>query len=219
MRVDLWRPEKEIVNLVAEILYKSRSLLFGDFKLSSGGRSPYYIDLGVLPSKPRYFKVLTSLMTYKLEEVGEPQYIAGVPVRGLCIALAIAYEKGIPFIIVRERNKDHGTGKIIEGDIEEGASVAVIDDVATTGASISRTIDILEAHGLKVKYASAVIDREELASKVLEERGVPFYPLVKITQVVETMLMKGYISKGERGKILNYLNLRKVEIKREVKTK
>ncbi len=214
----MWRPEKEITDLIADILYKSGSLLFGEFKLSSGKKSPYYIDLGVLPSKPRYFKVLVSLMSYKLEEVGVPQYVAGVPVRGLCVALAIAYDKGLPFIIVRDKNKDHGTCKLIEGDFTEGSSVAVIDDVATTGASISKTIDVLEAHGLRIKYASAVIDREELASEVLKRRGVPFYPLVRIRNVVEVMFRKGYISQSEKEKIMGYLNKKRNSEELLVKT-
>ncbi len=129
----------EFVKEFAVFLYKKGALKFGDFTLSSGKKSSYYIDLRLVPSFPHQFRrMVKSLQSQISEEIGLDNFdsYASIPTSGLIIASALAIETVKPLIYVRTKPKDYGTSKSVEGNLEKDLKVLLIDDVATTGGSV-----------------------------------------------------------------------------------
>jgi orotate phosphoribosyltransferase len=134
-------PPKDFVFQFASFLLKSNSLRFGVFTLASGKQSAYYIDLRVLSSFPGYFRLgISALKDMVAEKVGRFDTFASVPTSGLVFGSALAYEMNKPFIYVRKEPKAYGTNKMIEGFLEPGSKVISVDDVATTGPSLSSAV-------------------------------------------------------------------------------
>jgi orotate phosphoribosyltransferase len=97
--------------------------------------------------------------------------------------LAMASSSGRPTLrgfLVRKQAKTHGTGKLVEGPLQPGSTVAIVDDVATTGGSSLQAIGAVESLGCKVALAAVVLDRLEGAARTFEDRGIPFLPLLTI---------------------------------------
>ena len=87
--------------------------------------------------------------------------------------------------MIRKEKKDHGTGKLIEGDLNAGDRVLVVEDVITTAGSSIKAIGTLREAGAEVKYVISVIDREGGGAENLAEAGVDFRPLVKASELVK----------------------------------
>jgi orotate phosphoribosyltransferase len=97
------------------------------------------------------------------------------------LALALEYDRGdLRGFLVRKQTKGHGTGNLVEGPLEAGSTVAIVDDVATTGGSSLLAVDAVEAMGCKVAVVIAVLDRLEGASANFEARGLAFQSLLTI---------------------------------------
>ena len=178
---------REYVAIVAKALLEAKGLLIGEFTLSSGKKSFYYLDLGTLLSKPELLDLISNLVCVEVKRRGVPDYIVGVPYRGLPIAICTSLKLNIPCLMVRKERKEHGTKKAIEGVFKEGCA-AIIDDVATTGGSIAKTVDLLRGEGLEVSYALVVVDRMEGARDLLKEKGVELYSLVDIIELADYLL-------------------------------
>ena len=155
---------------------------FGEFRLSSGEYSPYYLDLRVVPSRPRLFKWVVTLMRGLVEGVDA---VVGVATGGLPYAAALAYELGIPMGYVRREAKHHGTSRIVEGEVS--GRVAVVDDVATTGESLAVAIEAVRAVGAEPVKAVVVVDREQCASRRLAQLGVTLERLFTARQLLEAL--------------------------------
>lgn len=168
---------------VADILKRIGAVQIGEFILSSGRMSRVYVDLRKLPSYPQAFKEVTQAMARVASRLNF-DFICGIAVGGLPLATAVAYEMEKRLIYVRKEKKEHGTGKIIEGDFEPGAKVLVLDDVATTGASILHAVKVLRSVGLVVEESLVVVDRLEGAREALYEAGVRLYALVTLKDLL-----------------------------------
>jgi orotate phosphoribosyltransferase len=104
------------------------------------------------------------------------------PIVGAVLALAgdSGQAPGLKGFLVRKQAKEHGTGKLVEGPLAAGATVAILDDVATTGGSSLQAVDAIQSMGCKVACVIAVLDRLEGAEGVFAARNIPFHPLVTI---------------------------------------
>ena len=169
---------------VREIATEVGALLFGDFTLTSGKKSSYYFDGKKLTLSPQgaYWvgkAIFEELAKMSVDAVG------GVAVGGYPIATAVAvvsYLEGkpIPSFMVREVAKEHGTKKQIEGHLKGGFRVAIVEDVVTTGGSVFKTIDAVEAANCKVVKVIAILDRHEGGSDMLKEKGYDFTAILNI---------------------------------------
>jgi orotate phosphoribosyltransferase len=164
-------------------LHESNAIKFGNFRLSSGKESAYYVDLRLVSSFPHQFRnMVKSLQNLISEKIGLDSfdYIASVPTSGLVIASALAIETVKPLIYIRQKPKDYGTGNLIEGKISEGSRVVLIDDVGTTGHSLLSAIKALKEAKIIVESAFVIINRLEGARKNLEAEKVRLYEITDI---------------------------------------
>ena len=129
----------EFVKEFATFLHKNDIIKFGSFTLASGKNSSYYIDLRLVPSYPHQFrKMIKNLQNLIIEKTGLGNFdsLASVPTGGLLVTSALAIEVVKPLIYVRNRPKEYGTTKSIEGKTSAGMKVVMVDDVVTTGTSV-----------------------------------------------------------------------------------
>ena len=187
----------ESVKEFAIFLFKNNIIKFGNFTLSSGKKSSYYIDLRLVPSFPHQFrKMIKNLQKLIIEKIGLDNFdsLVSIPTGGLIIGSALAIETVKPLIYVRNKPKDHGTTKSLEGKILSGMQVMMIDDVATTGTSILNGIKELKAEGLSISNACVIINRLEGADKILNSVGVILHQLTDILEITETLFQEKLIS-------------------------
>ena len=196
----------EIVSELATFLLRSNALQFGVFKLSSGKDSPYYIDLRMVPSFPKHFRMTVLGLKDKLSKIDlDFDCIASVPTSGLIFASALAYETLKPLVYVRKESKSHGTGKLVEGFLKPGSKVLLIDDVATTGISIGNAAKIIRANGGIVEYVISIMNRLEGADEKLSEMKINLVSLVTINEVVNVLYKQGLIDENTLESVLKQL--------------
>lgn len=170
----------------AIFLQESGAIKFGNFKLSSGKESAYYVDLRLVPSFPHQFrKMVKSLQNLISEKIGLDSfdYIASVPTSGLVIASALAIETVKPLIYIRQKPKDYGTSSLIEGKIPEGSRVVLVDDVGTTGHSLLNAIKALKDAKIIIDSAFVIVNRLEGAKENLEAEKVKMYEITDILEI------------------------------------
>ena len=187
----------EFVKEFAIFLFKNNIIKFGNFTLSSGKKSSYYIDLRLVPSFPHQFrKMIKNLQKLIIEKIGLDNFdsLVSIPTGGLIIGSALAIETVKPLIYVRNKPKDHGTTKSLEGKILSGMQVMMIDDVATTGTSILNGIKELKAEGLSISNACVIINRLEGADKILNSVGVTLHQLTDILEITEILFQEKLVS-------------------------
>jgi orotate phosphoribosyltransferase len=167
-------------------LLRRDALKLGTFTLASGRSSHYYVDgRKVTLSADGAALIGAGVLELLLKEVAIDS-IGGLtlgadPIVGATLALApSAGLSRLTGFLVRKEAKGHGTGKLIEGPLEPGSKVAVVDDVATTGGSSLQAVQAVEAMGCKVVVVIAVLDRLEGAAAAFAARGLPFRALVTI---------------------------------------
>lgn len=158
------------------------ALKFGDFTLASGAKSSYYFDGRRLSLDPHGAHLLGNIFLDILIPLGV-QAIGGPTVGADPIVAAVAlssYQRGTPVsgFIVRSQQKRYGTQQKVEGPLKPDSIVAIVDDVCTTGGSIFKAIDAVEAMGCKVAIVLAVLDRARGGAAALREKGYTFDALL-----------------------------------------
>ena len=187
-------------------LYSYGVIMLGSFKLTSGLESPYYIDLKRIYSNPDLFRRVIDAYIETLGKYGvEFDVVAGVETGGIPIAAVIAYKLSKPMVYVRSRKKSFGTGRVVEGSVEEGARVLVVDDVATTGGSLAHAAESIRGVGGDVVGAIVFVDRLQGAVRRLSELGVRFYSVYRIDEIIEILYGSGLIDRGRYEAILGYI--------------
>ena len=196
----------EFVKEFATFLHKNDIIKFGDFTLASGKDSSYYIDLRLVPSFPHEFrKMIKNLQNLVIEKIGLDNFdsLASVPTGGLVVTSALAIEIVKPLIYVRNKPKEHGTTKSIEGKISAGMKVVMVDDVITTGTSVLNGIKQLKESGLAVSDVFVIINRLEGADKAFTDIGVRMHQLTDILEITSTLFQEKLINKEIFEKIKN----------------
>ena len=199
----------EFVKEFATFLHEKGALKFGDFTLTSGNKSSYYVDLRIVPSFPHQFrKMIKQLQSNISANIGLENfdYLVSVPTSGLVIASALAIETVKPIIYVRNKPKDHGTSKTIEGSFEQGKKALMIDDVATTGGSVINAIKSLKESGLVISDTFVIINRMEGASQALEAEGIKMHNLTDILEITKTLHDQNLISDSVLEQVKNQIS-------------
>ena len=169
------RPRDErLAELARDIA--AAAYLKGDFVLSSGIRSPFYLDKYLFVTKPGILRRIASLLADLLP--AETERIAGQELGAVPIATAVAIETGLPFVILRKDSKGRGSAPSVEGDLYPGERVTVIEDVVTTGSQAAYAArQVKDAHASVIAVMS-VIDRDEGGAETLAAAGYSYLPLL-----------------------------------------
>lgn len=170
---------KNISGLAARV--RGAALLEGDFVLSGGQRSRYYVDKYLFSTEPGLLRdVAAGLVGLFSGEgsSGEPDRLAGVELGAVPLVVAASLHTGLPYVVVRKAAKDYGTGRGIEGAYRPGERVVLLEDVVTTGAQAVGAARGLVGEGLEVVKVVAVLDRREARTASLEE--FPFEALLRM---------------------------------------
>jgi orotate phosphoribosyltransferase len=157
-----------------------KAFLRGEFVLSSGRRSSFYIDKYLFETDPGLLRDIARLLAAMLPP-GTTRLI-GPALGGVPLATAVALETGLPFAIVRSGAKDYGTAKLIEGRVEPHDRTVVLEDVVTTGAQAVRAARAVQETGAEVLAILAVIDRHEGGREGVESAGFRFHALYDMAE-------------------------------------
>jgi orotate phosphoribosyltransferase len=158
---------------------REAALLEGDFVLSSGKRSSFYVDKYLFSTEPNLLRDVAAALSEELPAGVER--LAGVELGAVPLVTATALHTGLPYVIVRKSAKEHGTGRGIEGNLERGERVALIEDVVTTGTQAVQAARSLERAGAEVVTIVAVLDRREVSERWLDKFS--FAALLKIADL------------------------------------
>lgn len=155
---------------------------FGDFTLASGAKSSYYVDIKRASSDPAILAEVGRAMAVRAREHDR---VAGMELGAVPIAVAASLASGVPFLMVRKKPKDYGTGSRVEGVYAKGQRVLVVEDVTTTGGSSLAAVEALRAEGLLVDTVMTVVDREQGATEAFARIGVALVPLVRASELLK----------------------------------
>jgi orotate phosphoribosyltransferase len=166
----------------------NRSMRFGEFVLSSGATSNYYIDVRKTSLHPQGLRLISQLF-YELIQHEDVTAIGGLTlgadplVAGLMLYSA---EKGRPLegFLVRRTSKDHGLRGQVEGNLAGHKRVIILDDVITSGESALIAAEAAESYKADVVRILAVVDREQGATQIFQQRGYPFTSLFSIGELL-----------------------------------
>lgn len=146
---------------------RDAALLEGDFILSSGEHSSFYVDKYLFSTEPDLLRDIASGLSEMLPS--DIDRLGGVELGAVPLVVALALHTGLPYVIARKAAKEYGTGRGIEGSFEEGEKIALIEDVVTTGTQSVAAARRLQDAGLEVGKILAVLDRRDEPKDSLEE--------------------------------------------------
>ena len=166
--------------LLTTLAYKSFRL--GEFKLSSGGTSDYYVDCRTTTLDAKGSRLTGEVFLEEIRQRGwKPQAIGGLTMGADPIVVAVAVVSGeLSGFLVRKAEKQHGTGQRIEGFRQEGARVVIVDDVCTTGASTVQAIEAAREFGFDIVGVMCLVEREEAQGRPNVEKAAAPSPFVSI---------------------------------------
>lgn len=165
--------------LAAEIV--TAAVLRGHFTLRSGATSDYYIDKYRFTTQPALLARITDALLPHVPP--DTQRIGGTVLGAVPLAVALSLRTGLPSVLVRADAKSYGTAKAVEGEIDAGERVLLIEDVVTSGGAAIAALEALREAGATVNGILAVIDREDGGAERLAAAEVPFLALFTRTEL------------------------------------
>ena len=193
---------KDTAKKTAELLLQIKAIKLNPtepFQWASGWKSPIYCDNRVTLSYPPVRVFLKEEIAKIAElEYGKPDVIAGVATGAIAIGILVAQELGVPFVYVRPEPKKHGRKNQIEGHLESGQNVVVIEDLISTGNSSLNAVAALKEAGAVVKGMVAIFSYGfDIASKNFTDKNVSLKTLSNYENLLEQALDSNYISEKE----------------------
>ncbi len=200
----------ELKNELVTFLFDNRAIRIGNYILSSGRSSHFYIDLRILQSYPVYFrKTITLLKNIVLSRIGLDEFdcICSIPTSGTIFGSSLAYELFKPHIYVRKDAKNYGTQKKIEGEIKPGSRVLFIEDVVTSGNSLLSALKTISEQS-STNRAVVIIDRQQGAAENFKKHNLQIDSVISVVDAVEVLKNNNRISNDDydsiREEILHY---------------
>ena len=155
---------------------------YGEFELSHGGTSDYYVDKYLFETDPDALRLIAAAFADRLADTDAT--LAGVALGAVPLVAVTAAEMGRPYVIARKQAKEYGTGNRIEGRLDEGEEVVVLEDIATTGQSAVDAVEALREAGATVNRVLVVVNREEGAADLLADHDVELESLLTATELL-----------------------------------
>ncbi len=167
---------EELMQELVRVAYRR-----GHFQLRSGQWSQEYVDKYQFEARPALLKALAQMLAEHLPALTE--VVAGIELGGVPLAVAVSLASGVPCAFVRKQSKGYGTQRRSEGYPVEGRRVVLLEDVVTTGGQLCAGIEALRQEGAHLLLALCVVDREQGAAERLQELGVPFRALFRLSEL------------------------------------
>jgi len=177
--------KQELLDLIRE-----RSVRFGDFTLTSGKKSHYYIDARLTTLDPKGAYLIGNIILDRIEESDvRPDAVGGLSLGADPISTAVSlvsFTRGEPLraLMIRKETKKHGMGKRVEGNLEPGDSVLIVEDVISTGGSTITAIKAIENEGAHVPLIIALVDRLMGGKENIESEGYTVDVLFSIKEIL-----------------------------------
>ncbi|WP_049934955.1 orotate phosphoribosyltransferase [Haloplanus natans] len=162
-------------------LRAAEAVKFGEFELSHGGTSDYYVDKYLFETDPECLSLIADAFADRL---GDDEKLAGVALGAVPLVAVTSAETGRPYVIARKQAKEYGTGNRIEGRLDEGDHVVVLEDIATTGKSALDAVEALREAGAVVDRVLVVVDREDGANDLLADHGIELESLLTASDLL-----------------------------------
>lgn len=168
--------KEEVGRLLLDAAY-----LEGDFVLRSGKRSRYYLDKYLFETEPQVLRGIIFEMAMMIRnELARGvlyQRLAAPELGGVVLGAGLSLELGLPLLLVRKQSKGYGTSRLIEGRLESGDRVAVVEDIVTSGGAALQAVEALRTAGAVVEDLYCVVDREEGGREAANAAGLELRPL------------------------------------------
>jgi len=176
------------------------------FIWASGWKSPIYCDNRLTLSFPKVRTFIRQeLAKAVIEKFGKPDVIAGVATGGIAHGALVAQELGLPFIYVRAAAKGHGMENLVEGKVEPGQTVVVVEDLISTGQSSLKAIKELTSAGCLVKGLVSIFDYGfDTAVREFKAEKCAFFSLSNYDTLIQQALKNKYVAKEEIDQLKNW---------------
>ena len=184
-------------------LHEIGAIQVGEFTLASGLISNVYIDIRRIISYPSLLKAISEEMWSHLSGT-QADLICGVPYTALPTATHMSIEQNVPMIMVRKEAKKYGTKKQIEGVYKKGQTCYIIEDLVTTGGSVIKVANLLEAEGLLIKDVVVLIDRQQGGKTALQENNYQLHAVLTITEVFDVLAKENRLTSTEEDLVDQY---------------
>ncbi len=192
---------------LCNILLRTGSLEFGTFKLASGLLSPYYVNLRLIPSNPEAFQRTVAMYVSMFEPdlIKRTDRLVGVPTAGLAYAAGVALNLSKPLLYVRREQKEQARDRRIEGLLQPGDGVVVLDGVVTTGKRFLEVVQAIRAEGGMVEDAVVLLDRQQGAQEYLKKNGVTLHSFATMRRIANRLLSLGTIDEKQHDEIVRQI--------------
>ena len=193
----------KLINLV-DALIQCKSFKFGNYTLSSGKTSSYYLDLRLIQSYPIYHNLIVDSYIDLIKNIGIDSfdYICGIATAGLIYSVPISVSLGKPHIYIRKSKKGYGRERNLEGNLENNSRVLLIDDVFTTGSSLIDGFNIIHDSGSKVSSSVVLIDRLETSPSIFNSLGMKLSSVANIIDIANILHSKSIINDEQKNLVL-----------------
>ena len=212
----IWRDEKQyLMKHVSLSLIQNNSLKISDYVLSSGKKSPYYVDLRQAISSPIAMDwIANSLARIVDNEIGRHKVdkIMGVPTAGVPFATIVSQKLAIPMLYYRKERKEHGVRKKIEGDMERNDRILMIDDLITTGQSVIMAAEAARDQGGIVSELVVLLDREQGGRQYIRAHNIEPHVLFSISEAFNWLNEVKLLSNADYSTIMEYIEEEKKSV-------
>jgi len=201
--------DQETAAKVAEYLLQAKAIKLqpkNPFTWASGWLSPIYCDNRITLSYPKIRTYIRQELSRTIiEKFGKPDVIVGVATGGIAQGALVAEELGLPFAYVRSAAKGHGLGNMIEGKVEQGSRVVVIEDLISTGKSSLNAVEALRGIDVDVVGMASIFTYGfKIADDNFKEANCKLVTLSNYDTLVQQALNSGYISEADVETIKNW---------------
>lgn len=190
---------------LAREIQKNGLIKFGEFKLKSGIKSPFYIDLRLAQSFPETLYAAAEAYGELLEGVDSDVLLAGVPEGGTPLATATGFLTKRRLIQPRKVVKNHGTKSSVEGSFMPGDRVVIIDDLIAKGDSKLEAIHQLTEAGLEIEKFIVLVDRQQGGMETVREAGYSIEAAMTITELIDILKEDGLITPEQYDKVKSFI--------------
>lgn len=176
------------------------------FTWASGWKSPIYCDNRKVLSFP-YVRdyVKSELCNVIFEKFPEADVLAGVATAGIAWGAMAADQLKLPYVYVRPKPKEHGLGNQIEGSLQAGQKVIVVEDLISTGKSSLQVVDVLKNAGVEVVGMVSIFTYQfPQAAEAFEKAGVPYHSLTDYPTLINLALERNIVSAGDEAELLKW---------------